>query len=207
MHEMNNNNKVTLVGTIISKFTYSHEVFGEKFYMADLVSERKSGTVDILPLMISERIIDVTGDFIGYIVKVEGFFRSYNHHDGKKHYLKLSVFVTEIEDAGGWRDTNSIILEGFLCKKPVYRVTPKGREIVDFLFAVNRAYGKSDYIPCIAWGRNAGYVSQFDIGTKLRVEGRIQSRTYEKKLSEKELEERTAYEVSVSKFAILGANR
>lgn len=207
MNELNNNNKVILVGTIISKFTYSHEVFGEKFYMVNLSVERKSGTADIIPLMISERTIDVTADFIGCVVKVEGYYRSYNHHDGKKHYLKLSVFVTEIEDAGQLGDNNVIVLEGFLCKKPVYRKTPMGRDITDFLFAVNRAYGKSDYIPCIAWGRNAGYMSKFDIGTKLRVEGRIQSRTYNKKLSENEFEERTAYEVSVNKFAILGANR
>lgn len=207
MNELNNNNKVTLVGTIESEFTYSHEVFGEKFYMVDLAVARKSGIVDFLPLMISERIIDVTDDFRGSDVKVEGYFRSYNHRTENEHHLRLSVFVTEIEDAGELRDNNVIVLEGFLCKKPVCRVTPKGREIVDFLFAVNRAYGKSDYIPCIAWGRNAGYVSQFDIGTKLRLEGRIQSRTYNKKLSETEFEERTAYEVSVCKFAILGANR
>lgn len=207
MNEMNNNNKVALVGTIISKFTYSHELFGEKFYMVDLSVERKSGTTDLIPLMISERTIDVNGDFIGYVVKVEGHYRSYNHHDGERSYLKLSVFVTEIEDAWELGDNNVIVLEGFLCKKPVYRKTPLGREITDFLFAVNRAYGKSDYIPCITWGRNAGYVSQFDVGTKLRVEGRIQSRTYQKKLSDTEFEDRTAYEVSVSKFQVLGANR
>lgn len=207
MNEMNNNNKVALVGTIISKFTYSHEVFGEKFYMIDLSVVRKSGTADIIPLMISERTIDVTEDFIGCRVKVDGYFRSYSLHENGKHQLKLSVLVADIDDAGELKDESTIVLEGFLCKKPTYRETPLKREITDCLLAVNRAYGKSDYIPCIVWGRNAGYVSQFNIGTKLHLEGRIQSRVYQKKLSETEFEERTAYEVSVSSFKLLGANR
>lgn len=205
MNELNNNNKVTLVGTIISKFTYDHEVFGEKFYKGYLTVARKSGTEDVLPLMISERIIDVTEDFIGCRVKVDGHLRSYNRQEGDKKRLKLSVLVVDIDDAGELKDESTIVLEGFLCKKPIYRETPLKREITDCLLAVNRAYGKSDYIPCIVWGRNAGYVSQFNIGTKLRLEGRIQSRTYNKKLSETEVEERTAYEVSVSRVELLGA--
>lgn len=207
MNELNNNNKVTLVGTIISKFTYSHDVFGEKFYMADLAVERNSGTEDVLPLMVSERTINVGEDFIGYRVMVEGYFRSFNRQEEDKKRLILSVFVANVYDAGEKRDGNHIELEGFIVKKPIYRTTLLGREITDFLVAVNRAYGKSDYIPCIAWGRNAGYVSQFEVGTKLRLEGRIQSRAYNKKLSETEFEERTAYEVSVSRFKLLGANR
>lgn len=208
MNELNINNKVALVGTIISKFTYDHEVHGEKFYKGYLTVARKSGTEDVLPLMFSERIIDVTADFIGCRVKVDGHLRSYSLHENNgKHKLKLSVLVVDVDDAGELRDSSTIVLEGFLCKKPVYRETLLGKEIADCLLAVNRAYGKSDYIPCIAWGRNAGYVSQFDIGTKLRLEGRIQSRTYNKKLSETEFEERTAYEVSIGAFAITGANR
>lgn len=205
MNELNNNNKVTLVGTIISKLTYDHEVFGEKFYKGYLTVARKSGTEDVLPLMISERSIDVTADFIGCRVKVDGYFRSYSLHENGKHQLKLSVLVVDIDDAGELKDESTIVLKGFLCKKPAYRETPLKREITDCLLAVNRAYGKSDYIPCIFWGRNAGYVSQFDIGTKLRLEGRIQSRTYNKKLSDTEFEERTAYEVSVSRVELLGA--
>lgn len=202
----NKNNKVTLIGTIISELTFDHEVFGEKFYMAYLTTERKSGTADVLPLLISERIIDTTTtDYIGCRVKVNGHFRSYNRQEEDKKHLILSVLVEDIESAGEQQDDSEIVLEGFLCKKPTYRKTPLGREITDCLVAVNRAYGKSDYIPRIVWGRNAGYMSQFDVGTKFRLEGRIQSRAYQKKLSETEFEDRTAYEVSVSRFELLEA--
>ena len=155
------NNKVTVIGTIVSGFTFSHAVFGEGFYLVDLLVNRLSEQADIIPLMISERLMEEFTD-----------------------YTK----------------TNQIFLDGYICKEPVYRKTPLGREIADLLVAVNRPYGKSDYIPCIAWGRNARYASGFGVGTRILIWGRVQSREYTKKVSETECEKRVAYEVSVSKL-------
>ena len=197
------NNQVTVIGEVVSEFTYSHEVFGEGFYMVELLVKRLSNSCDRIPVMISERLIDVTQDCRGEYLMVSGQFRSYNRHEETKNRLVLSVFAREIEfieeEPDGAR-TNHILLEGYMCKRPVYRKTPLGREIADILLAVNRPYGKSDYIPCICWGRNALFASGIEIGTKLRVEGRIQSRQYTKKLSDGVEEIRTAYEVSVSKL-------
>ena len=193
------NNQVTIMGVVASGFTYSHEVFGEGFYMADVLVKRLSNSNDRIPLMISERLIDVTGEAI----KVSGQFRSYNRHEEQKNRLVLSVFVREVEFIDEELDgakTNHILLEGYICKKPVYRKTPLGREIADLLLAVNRPYGKSDYIPCICWGRNARYASGFEVGEHVQILGRIQSRDYVKKISETETQTRTAYEVSVSKL-------
>ena len=190
------NNQVTIIGTIVSEFQYSHEVFGEGFYVVDVMVRRLSESCDIVPLMISNRLIDVTKNYEGKVICATGQFRSYNRHDEKKNHLVLSVFVEE--DAGGAK-SNQIFLDGYICKEPIYRKTPLGREIADLLIAVNRSYGKSDYIPCICWGRNARYVAGFDVGARLKIQGRIQSREYVKRLSEEEVEKRTAYEVSVSK--------
>ncbi len=197
------NNQVTIMGVVASEFTYSHEVFGEGFYMVDILVKRLSNSDDQIPLMISERLIDVTKNYIGEAIMVSGQFRSYNRHEENKNRLVLSVFVREIEFINEELDgakTNHILLEGYICKKPVYRKTPLGREIADLLMAVNRPYGKSDYIPCICWGRNARYASGFAVGEHVQVLGRIQSRDYVKKISESETETRTAYEVSVSKL-------
>ena len=197
------NNQVTIMGVVASEFTYSHEVFGEGFYMVDILVKRLSNSDDQIPLMISERLIDVTKNYIGEAIMVSGQFRSYNRHEENKNRLVLSVFVREIEFINEELDgakTNHILLEGYICKKPVYRKTPLGREIADLLMAVNRPYGKSDYIPCIWWGRNARYASGFAVGEHVQVLGRIQSRDYVKKISESETETRTAYEVSVSKL-------
>lgn len=197
------NNQVTIMGVVASEFTYSHEVFGEGFYMVDILVKRLSNSDDQIPLMISERLIDVTKNYIGEAIMVSGQFRSYNRHEENKNRLVLSVFVREIEFINEELDgakTNHILLEGYICKKPVYRKTPLGREIADLLMAVNRPYGKSDYIPCICWGRNARYASGFAVGEHVQVLGRIQSRDYVKKISESEMETRTAYEVSVSKL-------
>ena len=197
------NNKVSVIGEVISGFTFSHEVFGEGFYLVDLAVNRLSEQTDIIPLMISERLLDVTKDYVGCTMEAIGQFRSYNRHEEQRNRLVLSVFAREIEfvdeEPDGAR-TNHILLEGYMCKQPVYRKTPLGREIADLLLAVNRPYGKSDYIPCICWGRNARYASGFDVGEHVRILGRIQSREYVKKLSETETETRTAYEVSVSKL-------
>ncbi len=196
------NNQVTIIGQVMTEFRYSHEVFGEGFYIVELSVRRLSDSCDIIPLMISERLIDVTQDYRGKIMHATGQFRSYNRHDEKKNRLVLSIFVREyefIEEEVGGVKSNQIFLDGFVCKEPVYRKTPLGREIADLLIAVNRSYGKSDYIPCICWGRNARYVASFEVGTRLQIQGRIQSREYVKRLSEEEVEKRIAYEVSVSK--------
>ena len=171
--------------------------------MVDVLVKRLSNSDDRIPLMISERLIDVSQDYTGEYIMATGQFRSYNQHEEKKNRLVLSVFVREVsfveEELDGAK-TNSILLDGYICKRPIYRKTPLGREIADLLLAVNRPYGKSDYIPCICWGRNARFASGFEVGEHVQVLGRIQSREYVKKLSETESEKRIAYEVSVSKL-------
>ena len=197
------NNKVSVIGTIVSDFTFSHAVFGEGFYLLDLSVSRLSEQADVIPLMISERLIDVTRDYRGCTIEAIGQFRSYNRHEGSKNRLVLSVFVREVrfmEEFTDYTKTNQSFLDGYICKEPIYRKTPLGREIADLLVAVNRPYGKSDYIPCIAWGRNARYASGFSVGTRILIWGRVQSREYTKRLSETECEKRVAYEVSVSKL-------
>ncbi len=201
------NNQVTIMGEIVSEFTYSHEIFGEGFYMVDVKVQRLSDSFDVIPMMVSERLIDVSADYRGYQVEVNGQFRSYNRHEERKNRLVLSVFareisfVTEIEESA---KTNQIFLDGYICKAPIYRKTPLGREIADLLLAVNRPYGKSDYIPCICWGRNARFASGFEVGERCQIWGRIQSREYMKKLDEEQVEKRIAYEVSVSKLELVG---
>ena len=191
------------MGKIASGFTFSHQVYGEGFYLTDLLVKRLSDQEDRIPLMVSERLVDVTQDYEGEYIMVQGQFRSYNRHEEKKNRLVLSVFVRElsfVEEADDSIKSNQIFLDGYICKPPVYRKTPLGREIADLLLAVNRPYGKSDYIPCICWGRNARYASAFEVGGHVLIWGRIQSREYIKKLNESETEKRTAYEVSVSKL-------
>lgn len=197
------NNRVGVIGEIMSGFTFSHEVFGEGFYLVDVAVNRLSEQADIIPLMISERLLNVEENYVGCTIEAIGQFRSYNRHEGSKNRLVLSIFVREvtfIEEFNDYTKTNQIFLDGYICKAPIYRKTPLGREIADLLLAVNRPYGKSDYIPCIAWGRNARYASSFEVGTRVRVWGRVQSREYTKKLTDVECEKRIAYEVSVSKL-------
>ena len=197
------NNRVTVIGTIVSDFTFSHAVFGEGFYLVDLSVNRLSEQADVIPLMVSERLMDVTRDYRGCTIEADGQFRSYNRHEEKRNRLVLSVFAREVKFVGEDEETvpvNQIFLDGYICKPPVYRKTPLGREIADLLMAVNRPYGKSDYIPCICWGRNARYASAFEVGGHVLIWGRIQSREYMKRISENETEKRIAYEVSVSKL-------
>lgn len=197
------NNQVTIMGKVATEFSFSHEVFGEGFYMVEVEVKRLSNSEDRIPLMISERLIDVTRDYTGEYIMVHGQFRSYNRHEEQKNRLVLSVFVREIsfmEEEPDGTKTNSIWLDGYICKEPIYRKTPLGREIADLLLAVNRPYGKSDYIPCICWGRNARYASGFEVGEHVQLLGRIQSREYVKRISDTETEKRVAYEVSVSKL-------
>ena len=197
------NNQVTIMGKVATELSFSHEVFGEGFYMVEVEVKRLSNSEDRIPLMISERLIDVTQDYTGEYIMVHGQFRSYNRHEEQKNRLVLSVFVREIsfmEEEPDGTKTNSIWLDGYICKEPIYRKTPLGREIADLLLAVNRPYGKSDYIPCICWGRNARYASGFEVGEHVQLLGRIQSREYVKRISDTETEKRVAYEVSVSKL-------
>ena len=201
--KMIENNKVSVIGEIVSGFSFSHEVFGEGFYMVDVAVSRLSQQADVIPLIIAERLVDVSRDYTGQTVEAIGQFRSYNRHEGVKNRLMLSVFVREIhfiEEFTDYTKTNQIFLDGYICKLPIYRKTPLGREIADLLLAVNRPYGKSDYIPCISWGRNARYAAGFSVGTRVRIWGRVQSREYTKKLSDTECEKRVAYEVSISKL-------
>ena len=197
------NNQVIIMGEIVDDFTYSHEIFGEAFYMVNIRVERLSDSEDLIPVMVSERLLDVTKDYKGLKIEVVGQIRSYNRHEEKKNKLVLSVFAREIDFVDEMPEnskTNQIFLDGFICKPPIYRRTPLGREIADILLAVNRPYGKSDYIPCICWGRNARFAGTFQVGSRCLVWGRIQSREYMKKLGEGEMEKRIAYEVSVSKL-------
>ena len=197
-----NNNQVEVAGEIISTFEYSHEIFGEGFYMVKLLVNRLSEATDEIPLMISERLVGVTKDCRGKYLRAFGQFRSYNKHEENHNHLILSVFVRDLEFLDSMEDVkpNQIQLDGFICKQPVYRMTPLGREICDILLAVNRSYGKSDYIPCICWGRNARFAGSLEIGARIELVGRIQSREYQKRISEFEVVKRTAYEVSVNKL-------
>lgn len=200
------NNQVTISGEVVSEFVFSHEVYGEGFYILELSVPRLSDAYDIIPLMISERLIDTKRDYRGCYLEASGQFRSYNRHEETKNRLVLSVFVREVniidssDENADMQKPNQIFLDGYICKPPVYRKTPLGREIADVLLAVNRPYGKSDYIPCICWGRNARYAETFNVGGHVQIWGRIQSREYQKKISEDEIEKRVAYEVSVSKL-------
>ena len=203
------NNKVTLSGEIVSNFEFSHESYGEGVYTAMIACERTSGQKDIIPIMVSERLVDVKAEWEGRFVEVSGRFRSYNKHEEGKSKLVLSVFVREFEEITEeqieyeFRNDNVISLDGYICKQPIYRKTPLGREIADILLAVNRPYGKSDYIPTVCWGRNARFASGLEIGTRLQIEGRIQSREYQKRISDDETVTKIAYEVSVSRMEVI----
>ena len=201
------NNHLVLRGKIVSDKSYSHEIYGEKFYVFNLEVIRLSSTVDIIPITISERLLTGLDLEIGKKVVVEGQFRSYNNYENERNRLILTVFAKEINEIEGENDkdevTNEVILIGYVCKKPIYRQTPFGREIADVLLAVNRAYNKSDYIPSIAWGRNARFCQNIEIGTEVKITGRVQSRTYEKKYEDGTTETRGAYEVSIASMEIV----
>lgn len=194
--EWTGNNRVNITGEIVFGFSYSHEVHGERFYTADICTCRNSGYVDIIPVIVSERLIDSGHDYNEQVVSVSGQFRSYNPRGRGWRRLELFVFVQEIEILRDNGNENQVMLEGVLCKKPVYRKTPLGRELAEVLLAVNRLYGKADYIPCIVWGEDAKLATQLRVGTAINIQGRIQSREYVKLLSDEETEIRVAYEVS-----------
>ena len=200
------NNYLVLIGKIISDKTFSHEIYGESFYVFNLEVPRLSGNEDIIPITISERLIANFDLTIGRKVVIEGQFRSYNSYENEKNRLVLTVFAKDIIDYKEEQEenvSNEVVLNGYVCKKPIYRKTPFGREISDILLAVNRAYNKSDYIPCIAWGRNARFCENTEVGTEVKVVGRVQSRTYEKKFEDGRTEQRVAYEVSIGSLEVI----
>ena len=206
------NNQLVLVGKVTSDKRLSHEIYGEKFYIFDLSVPRLSGNADLIPITISERLLLEEDLEIGKNVIIEGQFRSYNSYENEKNKLVLTVFAKEIKFAEDQEEefkptkentSNEVVLDGFICKKPIYRKTPFGREIADILLAVNRAYNKSDYIPCIAWGRNARFCENIPVGTEVRIIGRVQSRQYEKKYEDGTSEIKIAYEVSVASLEVI----
>ena len=210
------NNYLTLVGRVTGEKKFSHEIYGERFFIFNLSIARLSGNADIIPITVSERLI--TDEMLqeGKKILVKGQFRSYNSYENERNKLILRVFakdVIEVEENEEDSDivkkesiTNEVVLIGFICKKPIYRQTPFGREIADILLAVNRAYNKSDYIPCIAWGRNARFSQNLEVGTKVKVVGRVQSREYEKKYEDGTSEVKVAYEVSIGSLEIVEEN-
>ena len=203
------NNYLVLIGEIISDKTFSHEIYGESFYLFNLEVPRLSGNADIIPITISERLIANFDLSIGKKVVVEGQFRSYNSYENERNRLVLTVFAKDIieykeqEEEAKEKTSNEVVLNGYICKKPIYRQTPFGREIADILLAVNRAYNKSDYIPCIAWGRNARFCENMEVGTEVKIVGRVQSRIYEKKFEDGRVEQRVAYEVSIGSLEVI----
>ena len=196
------NNQAVIAGEIISDFEFNHEVFGEGFYFVKLKVSRLSHSSDIIPLLVSERLIDVKQSHIGQFLEARGQFRSHNKQESDKNRVVLFLFAKEIEmiDSAENRNPNEIFLDGYICKEPVYRTTPLGREIADVLLAVNRAYGKSDYIPCICWGRNARYAGNLTVGSRIQLRGRIQSKEYQKRIGEGKVVDKIAYEVSASQM-------
>ncbi len=203
------NNEVQVIGKAITDTQFSHKVYGEGFYTFDVEIPRLSDSSDVVPVTVSERLLTQVGEIKGKIFKVSGQFRSYNQYEDGKNRLILTLFALEVEEVTEkelTRNVNSLHLKGFVCKNPVYRTTPFGREITDILLAVNRSYHKSDYIPCITWGRNARYANSIKTGDAIEVWGRIQSRIYQKKLESGEVIQKVAYEVSVSKMEISQEN-
>lgn len=206
------NNSLTLIGKITNDKIFSHEIYSEKFYTVNVSVPRLSGNADLIPVTISERLFKDSDLTIGRNIKVEGQFRSYNSYEKEKNRLILTVFAKSIEFIEDEIDniestqgiaTNEVELIGYICKPPIYRQTPFGREIADVLLAVNRAYNKSDYIPCITWGRNARFCSEMTVGTEVKIIGRVQSRNYEKKYEDGTVEQRVAYEVSVANLELI----
>lgn len=207
------NNYLILVGKVANEKKFSHEVYGERFYLFNIEVPRLSGVSDIIPITISERLLSGTDISVGNKILIKGQFRSYNTYENGKNRLVLTVFAKDIiteenikeeeEELKKESVSNEVTLIGYICKKPIYRQTPFKREIADILLAVNRAYNKSDYIPCIAWGRNARFCQNIEVGTCVKIVGRVQSRVYEKKLEDGTVQERVAYEVSVGSMEII----
>lgn len=208
------NNHLILMGKVTSEKRFSHEIYGECFYIFDLEVPRLSDTSDIIPVTISERLIQDEKMLVGSKVLIRGQFRSYNSYENEKNKLILTVFAKDIfyeeeieekleSEESKEQTSNEVILTGYICKKPIYRQTPFGREIADLLLAVNRAYNKSDYIPAIAWGRTARFCQNLEVGTEVKVTGRVQSRSYEKKFEDGTTITKVAYEVSIGSLEVI----
>ena len=208
------NNYAAISGVIVSEPKFSHEVYGEGFYYFFVEVKRLSSSSDRIPVMVSERLVALSEYTEGRYIYIEGQFRSYNQVGDNHSKLMLMVFARDVRfdehiedcpknEAGEETDCNTVVLDGFICKQPVYRKTPFNREIADLLIAVNRSYNKSDYIPCISWGRNARYCAGRNVGDNVRLTGRIQSRAYQKKYPDGTTEERMAYEVSVIRLELI----
>lgn len=197
-----NNNRVNIAGEVVSDLQFSHESYGEKFYELSLKVARLSDIFDIIPVTISERLMIDNKISIGSKISGSGQFRSYNKLEDGKSKLMLTVFLRELLPYAESDNPNVIDIVGYVCKEPVFRTTPFKREIADVLIAVNRSYNKSDYLPCIAWGRNARFVNNLSVGDKVSVSGRIQSREYQKKIGD-EVVTKTAYEVSLNRVEVL----
>ena len=209
------NNYLTLVGKVTGEKRFSHEIYGERFFTFNLSIPRLSGNADIIPVTTSERLINDEMLTEGNKLLIKGQFRSYNSYENEKNKLVLTVFAKDVEEleedeaseeneiVKKEMTTNEVVLIGYVCKKPIYRQTPFGREIADLLLAVNRAYNKSDYIPTIAWGRNARFCQNLEIGTQVKIVGRVQSRMYEKKYEDGTVEQKVAYEVSICSLELI----
>ena len=201
------NNKIYLEGKVLSGLEFSHEMYGEGFYTFNLEVQRLSDAKDVLLITVSERLIAGLEISVGAELIVEGQLRSYNKFIEGANRLILTVFARDITPCvEKSKNPNQIYLDGYICKQPIYRTTPFGREIADMLLAVNRSYNKSDYIPTIAWGRNSRFCKQLEVGDNIRVWGRLQSREYQKRISESELIKKVAYEVSISKMERINKN-
>lgn len=201
-YELMNNNVATICGVVTEEPRYSHQMFGEGFYESVLTVPRLSDQVDVIPFTVSERLLTDGAIEVGNTVTLSGQLRSYNKLVDGKSKLLLTLFVRDVWENDDSRNPNTIDIVGYVCKSPVYRMTPFKREISDLLLAVNRAYNKSDYLPCIAWGRNARFVKDINVGEKVIVNGRIQSRDYQKTLENGEIETRVAYEVSINRIEL-----
>ena len=209
------NNYLTLVGKVTGEKRFSHEIYGERFFTFNLSIPRLSGNADMIPVTTSERLINDEMLTEGNKLLIKGQFRSYNSYENEKNKLVLTVFAKDVEkveedEATDENEivkkevtTNEVVLVGYVCKKPIYRQTPFGREIADLLLAVNRAYNKSDYIPTIAWGRNARFCQNLEVGTQVKIVGRVQSRMYEKKYEDGTVEQKVAYEVSICSLELI----
>ena len=201
------NNQAAIIGRIDAEFTFSHRLLGEGFYTTKVIVNRQSESCDCIPVMVSERLVNVLGNYKGKYVEIVGQFRSYNRHEPEHNRLILVVFAREIRflnKVEKFQQVNDIFLNGYVCKTPVYRKTPMGREITDILLGVNRPYCKSDYIPCICWGRTARYAASLEIGGHVLISGRVQSRNYIKRIENDKAVQRVAYEVSINRLESVG---
>lgn len=204
----NEDTNTTLEGIIKEEGTYSHEIHGEKFYTLKLGILRLSGYEDVIPITFSERLIQKDTLKEGKKILIRGQIRTYNKYKNGKNQLIITIFAREIEELEEFITenesiVNEVTLTGYICKNPIYRKTPLGREITDLLVAVNRNYDKSDYVPSVVWGRNARYCKDLEIGSKINLVGRIQSRIYEKQDANGNVEKRAAYELSISSLQLV----